>query len=165
MRILVFSDSHSGMGFMRYCVKTLSPNAIVHLGDYYDDAETVHEEYPMIPLYQVPGNCDRYRCPPFASEILILPVCGVPLYMTHGHRHQVKMTTSMLIRDARASKVAAVLYGHTHRAECYQEDDGLWVMNPGSCGSWGGTVGLIEIEGNQIKNCRILNQMDVEEMK
>lgn len=165
MRILVLSDSHSGMGFMRHCLKTLSPNAIIHLGDYYDDAETLHEEYPMIPLYQVPGNCDRYRCPPFAGEILIQPVCGVPLYMTHGHRHQVKMTTSMLIRDARESSVAAVLYGHTHVPECYQDTDGMWVMNPGSCGSWSGTVGLIETEGNRIVNCRILNHMDLEEMK
>ena len=165
MRILVLSDSHSGMGFMRYCVKTLSPHAIVHLGDYYDDAETIHEENPMIPIYHVPGNCDRYRCPPSVSEIQILPVCGVPLYMTHGHRHQVKMTTSLLLRDARESKVAAVLYGHTHIAECYCDDEGMWVMNPGSCGSWGGSVGLIETEGNRIVNCRILYHDDVEELK
>ena len=165
MRILVFSDSHSGLSFMRECLKTISPNAIIHLGDYYQDAETIQEEYPMIPKYQVPGNCDIYRCPPFASEILILPVCGVTLYMTHGHRHQVKMTRSMLIRDARKSKVAAVLYGHTHIPDCYQEEDGLWVLNPGSCSSWGGSVGLIETEGNRIKTCRILDRTDLEGMK
>ena len=165
MRILVLSDSHSGMGFMRHCIKKISPNAIIHLGDYYDDAETIQEENPMIPMYHVPGNCDMYRCPPFAHEILILPVCGVPLYMTHGHRHQVKMTTTRLIQDARASKVGAVLYGHTHIPECYQEDDGLWVMNPGSCGSWGGTVGIIEVEDHKILECKILNHMDLEEMK
>ena len=165
MRILVCSDSHSGLGFMRYCIKTLKPNAVIHLGDHYDDGETIHEENPQIPFYQVPGNCDVYRCPPFASEILILPVCGVPLYMTHGHRHQVKMTRSMLIRDARAGKVAAVLYGHTHIADCHQEEDGLWVLNPGSCGSWGGTVGLIEVEDKKIVDCKILSHMDMEDMK
>ena len=131
MRILVFSDSHSGLSFMRECLKTISPNAIIHLGDYYQDAETIQEEYPMIPMYQVPGNCDIYRCPPFASEILILPVCGVTLYMTHGHRHQVKMTRSMLIRDARKSKVAAVLYGHTH-IPANQNMGTYTYMNPGS---------------------------------
>ena len=119
----------------------------------------------MIPIYQVPGNCDMDRCPPFAREVLILPVCGVPLYMTHGHRHQVKMTTSMLVRDAKESNVAAVLYGHTHVAACYQTEEGLWVMNPGSCCSWGGSVGLIETEGNKIVNCRILELSDLEEMK
>jgi predicted phosphodiesterase len=136
----------------------------VHLGDYYDDGQAMAEENPHIPMYQVPGNCDRYRCPPFAHEILILPVCGVPLYMTHGHRHQVKMTTSMLIRDARASKAAAALYGHTHIADCHQEDDGLWVLNPGSCGYYGGSAGLIETENGKIVNCRLIRQENLEEL-
>ena len=163
MRILVMSDSHSGLGFMRECIKSLKPNAIIHLGDYYDDGQVIGEENPQIPFYQVPGNCDRYRCPPFAQEILIMPVCGVPLYMTHGHLHQVKMTLSRLILDARASKSAAALYGHTHIPDCHQESDGLWVLNPGSCGSWGGTVGLIETEGSSIKTCKILTLSDLED--
>ena len=162
MKILVLSDSHSGLSFMRECVDALKPDAIVHLGDYYDDARTLAEDYPNVPLYQVPGNCDRYRCPPSVHEILILPVCGVSLYMTHGHRHQVKLSTSLLLRDARASNAAAVLYGHTHIADCHQEEDGLWVLNPGSCGSWGGTVGLVETNEGNIVSCRILGLMDLE---
>ena len=163
MRILVLSDSHSSMRFMRACVDAVKPDAIVHLGDHYDDGQTLGELYPYIPLYQVPGNCDRYRCPPGAHDILILPVCGAELYMTHGHVHRVKQTLSFLMRDARASKVQAVLYGHTHVADCHREDDGLWVMNPGSCGSWGGSVGLMEIKDNEIVSCRILRQEDLEE--
>ena len=165
MRILVLSDSHSGLSFMRECINAIKPDALIHLGDHYDDAQTLQEEYFHIPLYQVPGNCDRYRCPPFAQEILIMPVAGVPLYMTHGHLHQVKMTKSLLIRDARAAKVKAVLYGHTHIPDCHQEEDGLWVLNPGSCGSWGGTVGLIETKDGNIDSCRILGLMDLEEKK
>lgn len=162
MKILVLSDSHSGLGFMRACIDAVKPNALIHLGDHYDDADAIGEDYPSIPLYQVAGNCDRYRCPPFAREILITPVCGVPLYMTHGHRHQVKMTTSLLLRDARESKAAAVLYGHTHIPQCRREADGLWVLNPGSCGSWGGTAGLIEVENGKIINCRLLSLPDLE---
>ena len=164
MKILVMSDSHSGLSFMRECVKTLKPNAIVHLGDYYDDGQTIAEENPHIRFYQVPGNCDMYRCPPFAQEILVLPVCGVMLYMTHGHRHHVKSTTTRLLQDARSSAAAAALYGHTHVPDCHQEDDGLWVLNPGSCGSWGGSVGLIETENGKILSCRNLGLMDLEEM-
>ena len=163
MKILVLSDSHSGMSFMRACVKKVRPNAIVHLGDHYDDGQTLAEENPCIPFYQVAGNCDLYRCPPFAREILILPVCGVMLYMTHGHRHQVKMTTTRLIQDARASGAAAALYGHTHIADCHLEEDGLWVLNPGSCGSWGGSVGLIEAQDGKIVNCRNLQLADLED--
>ena len=163
MKILVLSDSHSAMRFMCSCVEKIKPQAIVHLGDYYDDAEILGEEYPYIPLYQVPGNCDRYRCPPSAREILIMPVCGVNLYMTHGHRHQVKMQLGLLLRDARACKAAAVLYGHTHIPDCHREEDGLWVLNPGSCGYYGGSAGLIETENGKIVNCRILRQENLEE--
>ena len=90
MKILVLSDSHSALSFMFRCVNAVKPDAIVHLGDHYDDGEALGEEFPNIPIYQVPGNCDRYRAPFGASEILILPVLGVNLYMTHGHRHNVK---------------------------------------------------------------------------
>lgn len=164
MKILVMSDSHSGLSFMRACVKRIRPDAIVHLGDYYDDGETIQEENPHVRFYQVPGNCDKYRCPPFAREILIMPVCGVPLYMTHGHRHYVKETKTQLLADARAAKAAAVLYGHTHIPDCRQEADGLWVLNPGSCGSWSGSVGLIEVENGKILSCRTLRMTDLEEM-
>ena len=71
MKILVLSDSHSGLSFMRECIKQLKPDAIVHLGDYFDDGQTIAEENPYIRFYQVPGNCDMYRCPPFAHEILL----------------------------------------------------------------------------------------------
>ena len=163
MKILVLSDSHSGLSPMRRSIDKVKPDAIVHLGDYYDDGEIMAEEYPHIRFYQVPGNCDRYRCPPTVPEILILPVCGVLLYMTHGHRHQVKMHTGALLRDARSSGAAAALYGHTHYAECYQEPDGLWVLNPGSCGSYSGSAGLIETENGKIVSCRILWQKNLEE--
>lgn len=163
MKILVLSDSHSGLSFMRRCMESIKPDAVVHLGDYYDDAETIAEEFPHITMYQVPGNCDRYRCPPFAQEILITVVCGVRLYLTHGHRHQVKSTTNLLIRAAREAQVDAVLYGHTHIADCRYED-GLWIMNPGTCGYYGGSAGLIEVKNGKIVSCRVFRQDDLEEM-
>lgn len=163
MKILVLSDSHSGLSFARRCISAVKPNAIIHLGDYYDDGEVLHEENGMVPFYQVPGNCDRYRVPPFVPEILIQTVQGVSLYMTHGHRHDVKHRMDKLLADARASKVQAVLYGHTHVANCYQEPDGLWVLNPGSCGSYSGSAALMEVENKQIKACRILRAADLED--
>ena len=161
MKILVLSDSHSAMSFMRLCVETMKPDAMIHLGDFWDDANALKEQFPGIPFYQVPGNCDRFRCPPGYPEILVDRVLGVDLYMTHGHRHNVKMYTHTLLRDARACHVAAVLYGHTHEADCYQEADGLWVLNPGSCGYYGGSAGLIEVENGRIQGCRILTQSDL----
>ena len=65
MKILVLSDSHSSLSYMRRCIEAVKPDIMIHLGDYYDDAEAIAEEYAHIPMVQVPGNCDRYRCPPF----------------------------------------------------------------------------------------------------
>lgn len=161
MKILVLSDSHSAMSFMRLCVQRVKPDAIVHLGDHFDDAEALMEENPGIPMYRVPGNCDRYRCLPNQPEILIDRVCGVDLYMTHGHKHRVKSYLGALLGDARACRVQAVLYGHTHVADCHREEDGLWVLNPGSCGYYGGSAGLIEAENGKILSCRILKDADL----
>lgn len=163
MKILVLSDSHSALSFMFRCVDTIKPDAVIHLGDYYDDAQALREEFPDMRLYQVPGNCDRYRAPASAREILIMPVCGVELYMTHGHRHNVKMYTGSLIADARKAKASAVLYGHTHIADCRYED-GLWIMNPGSAGYYSGSAGIIEVQDGKILNCRIITADELEEM-
>lgn len=164
MKILVLSDSHSTLSFMRRCIGAVKPDAIVHLGDHFDDGEAMKEEFPGIPFYQVPGNCDRYRCRPGQPEILIQRVLGVDLYMTHGHKHSVKSYLGALLRDARAARVGAVLYGHTHVADCHREEDGLWVLNPGSCGYFGGTAGLILVQDRKITDCRILKEEDLSVM-
>ena len=80
MKILVLSDSHSALQFMRQCVESVKPDAIIHLGDFFDDGVVIHEENPDIPFYQVPGNCDRFRCPSWQPETLVQPVFGVNLF-------------------------------------------------------------------------------------
>ena len=161
MTILVLSDSHSTLRFMRQCVDAIRPDIMIHLGDYFDDGVVLKEEYPQIPLLQVPGNCDRYRCPPGQPEILVDSIGGVRVYMTHGHRHQVKLSAGILLKDARAARVDAVLYGHTHAADCHREEDGLWVLNPGSSGYYGGSAGIIATRDGIIETCRILREADL----
>ena len=163
MRILVFSDSHSGLSYMRRCCELVKPDGIIHLGDHYDDGEAIRDENPQTRVWLLPGNCDRYRAPFNAPEILLSKIGGVSFYMTHGHRHSVKSTLGLLLRDARAAKAQVVLYGHTHQALCETQEDGLLVMNPGSCGYYGGSAGLIEIEGNKVTCFRLLREADLEE--
>ena len=134
-KILVLSDSHSSLWFMKDCVNRVRPDAIVHLGDHYGDGEALRELFPHIPFWGVPGNCDQYRCPPGAQEILAVTLCGVKLYMTHGHRHHVKMGTGLLCQDARKA---------------------------GAAGSGEKTAGLIETNGTNIIACRILGQAELE---
>ena len=161
MKILVLSDSHSALSFMNYCVRKIRPDVIFHLGDHFDDGEALREAFPELWVYQVPGNCDRYRCPPDVSEVVVVTLDGVRFLLTHGHRHNVKVSPCALLEAARKAGVQAALYGHTHADVCYQEPDGLWVMNPGSCGYFGGTAGLIETRGGKIESARILRESDL----
>ena len=99
MKILVLSDSHSTLNFMRRCIDAVKPDTIVHLGDHYDDAEAMKEEYPRIPLYQVPGNCDKYRMRTFVPEILVV---GQRLFMRRAWMNVLKwqchLAQSVLLR-------------------------------------------------------------------
>ena len=81
--------------------------------------------------------------------------------MTHGHKHSVKSYLGALLHDARRANVKLVLYGHTHIPDCHREDDGMWVLNPGSCGYYGGSAGLVEIKDGSICNCRLLKECDL----
>ena len=149
---------------MRRAVNALRPQAIVHLGDHFDDGETIAQEFPHIRVHQVPGNCDTWRMMRYEPPVKCYDVCGVRLFMTHGHEHGVKQTLVRLLKDAREMGAKAALYGHTHVADCHQEEDGLWVLNPGACGSTGGSVGLMETENGEICSVRILKNPDLEEM-
>lgn len=165
MKILVFSDSHASLRFMKKCLQCLKPDVMIHLGDYYDDAASVAEEFPEIPLIQVPGNCDTYRAP-INAQLICTPVLdGVSFYLTHGHLHHVKMSEYELIRDANRAKAQIALYGHTHIAELHRESNGLWVMNPGTCGYLGGSAGYIEVSDGVIEDIRLIMPENLEEIK
>ena len=159
-KILVLSDSHSSLNFMFEAAKAIAPDVIIHLGDYYDDGEALHEEFPEIPFYQVPGNCDCFRCDPRVPQILVEEIFGLRFYLTHGHRHDVKQTTRRLLKDARDCGADAVLYGHTHIPDCRLEN-GLWILNPGTCGYGERTGAVITVDNGQILSCSIIRQEDL----
>lgn len=162
MKILVLSDSHARLGVMRQFLNCVKPQAVVHLGDHYDDAVCLAQDYPHISFHIVPGNCDRYRCPQGLSQVLQYEIGGVKLFITHGHLHHVKSGIGALLADARRSGAQGVLYGHTHEVDVHKEEDGLWVVNPGSCGYGDGTAALLETDGYRITACRSLTQADLE---
>ena len=165
MKVLVVSDSHSGLSYMRCWAKLLRPQVIIHLGDYYSDGQVLADEFPNSMLIQVPGNCDLYRSIITGPEIIFTDLDGVGIFITHGHRHGVKSGTRQLLAAARGAKADVALYGHTHQPECYLCDDGMWVMNPGSCSSSGGSVGLMEIQKGKIVGCRLLYRENMEEFE
>lgn len=161
MRILVLSDSHSALSFMRRCIDHVKPDCVIHLGDYYEDGKAMEEEYPHIRFYCVSGNCDRYRITSDMAETLVETVAGVKLYMTHGHLHYVKSGEGALVKAAKGRGAAVALFGHTHCPLCEKLDNGMWLLNPGSCGYYGGSAGYLELESGAVRICRLLNEADL----
>ena len=159
MKVLVFSDSHSSLRFMREMMSRIRPDAVIHLGDHFDDAGILAEEVPGTTVLRVPGNCDMFRVYG-EPETLCPQLFGVRLYMTHGHRHGVKQSLYKLLQEARQAGAQAALYGHTHRADLHWEEDGLLVLNPGSSGS-GGSAALLELCDGKIKDCRLIDERDL----
>ena len=165
MKLLVFSDSHSSLSFMRRSIEKVKPDTIIHLGDYYDDGQVMGELFPQARLIQVPGNCDRYRCTGLEPEVVFVNLDGIGVFLTHGHLHRVKSGIGGQLAAARTARADVALFGHTHEALCLELEDGLRVMNPGSCGSSGGSVGLIETERGKIRTFRILNTENMGEFE
>ena len=59
---------------------------------------------------------------------------------------------------AREEKADILLFGHTHNAMTYYED-GLYVMNPGSCSGYMASYGYIDItdKGEIVTNTVAIN--------
>lgn len=157
MKILVFSDSHMYLDYMIACTRRIKPDALIHLGDYFDDAMALTAEFPKIPVYAVPGNCDQYKFGGNNESIKIVELDGVRFYLTHGHKHGVKYDLHKLKLDARRAGAAAVLFGHTHEQLREFEND-LWIINPGSCGAYTAGAALIETKDNKISHCVLMTR-------
>jgi len=156
MKILVFSDSHSYLDYMVECTRRVQPDALIHLGDYYADADVFCKEFPQIPLYAVPGNCDQYRGGYLPEPIELVELDGVRFFLTHGHKHGVKYDLCKLKLEARRAGADAVLFGHTHQQLISQED--IWIINPGTCGIYNSSAVLIVTEDKKISHCEPMSR-------
>lgn len=161
MKILVFSDSHSSLRFMRQCAHFVAPDVMIHLGDHAEDGLVIASENPSVGFYYVPGNCDRFCGCTAEDAAKICEIGGVKFLLTHGHRFQVKSGIEKLLSYGISQGVQAILYGHTHIAR-HQEENGLLLLNPGAAGSWGGSAAILEISDKRITACRIIGQADLD---
>jgi len=145
MKLLVFSDSHRALGGMRDAVEAENPDYVIHLGDLEEDARLLSQEYPQLAIASVPGNCDGFVFSPLQK---LVTYGGIRILMSHGHIWGVKGGYGGAIDAARKCDAHIVLFGHTHVPYCQQED-GLWVLNPGSIRD-SGSYGIITINGQTI---------------
>ena len=149
MLIAVFADSHGEIEAMRAAVEENKPDMVLHLGDYARDADELRELFPRLDIRSVKGNCDaRYWCD--APESLQFSADGVTIYMTHGHRQNVKYTLDALANTVHFSGAVLGLFGHTHSSE-YKKMGDVTLFNPGSVGRGRRSYGLIFVKGREFR--------------
>ena len=142
MKVLVLSDSHGVIDSMARAVAAHDPDAVIHLGDCVPDAEELRIRFPNLTVYNVKGNNDwRDK----TAERLLLTLEGVRILAVHGHQYGVRSGPLRLSYAAREAGAEVALYGHTHIPACERTEDGLWLLNPGACGKYSPTCGVIEI--------------------
>ncbi|NMB95297.1 MAG: metallophosphoesterase [Clostridiaceae bacterium] len=153
MKILVLSDTHGDIdNARRAIIKNNDIDLIIHLGDYFRDAENIKNEFPDIPIEYIYGNSD-FLVNDTPSE-KILKIEGKCFFITHGHKYSVKWGYSKLFKKAEEVGADILLFGHTHVADIV-ENEHCSIMNPGSISesrsNLGESYAIIDITNDTIK--------------
>ncbi|WP_425060400.1 Putative metallophosphoesterase MG207 [Sporomusa carbonis] len=128
MRIGVVSDSHGDVKVLKHVVTVAGPvDSWLHAGDYCQDGWHL-EKLTGLPVTAVAGNCDR-QTSALADEYVEL--AGKTIWLTHGHRHNVKYGVNELVWWGKQYGVSIVIFGHTH-IPYNRWHDGILLFNPGS---------------------------------
>ena len=130
MKILVLSDTHGDTNKAEEAIKNnREVNLIIHLGDYFRDAQKLSSMFPEIPFEYIYGNSD-FMIEDVPAEKM-LEVEGKRIFITHGHRYSVKWDYDKLYRKAEELNVDMLLFGHTHIADMIEKES-YCILNPGS---------------------------------
>jgi putative phosphoesterase len=156
-RLMVISDTHEDMATMRMVLdylKDIQIDMVIHLGDYYHDADILEKEgYPLI---KVPGTWDPHYYDREVPNRRFLEVAGWKIFLSHtpdSHYNDLAddLKPETIIHNGEAD---LFLYGHTHRAEIKRRK-GVLMINPGhmSCDEHRGcplTFALLDIHEQSI---------------
>ena len=154
MQILLFSDSHGDIHSM---VKAINKNSgidmVIHLGDCISDILKIMSMYGSYRYEFVPGNNDWSRGYPQEKT---LELEGRRIFITHGHKYNVKYDYQRVAARGRAINADAVFFGHTHEPEEFFSE-GMLVLNPGSISasrnlSKRSTYSLLELSSERLNS-------------
>ncbi|MFZ5648045.1 MAG: metallophosphoesterase family protein [Bacillota bacterium] len=159
MRIGLLSDTH---GILNPAFKAIDAmgdiDLLIHCGDHYRDASKI-AAWVNVPVHAVVGNCDSRMDGP---DEKLLDLEGILIYITHGHRYNVKNSLMKLYYRALELKASVAVFGHTHvagygytHAPGCPNSEGLLMINPGSVSDPRGgdrlSYGVLEIEGGVVR--------------
>lgn len=158
-RIGLVSDSHGQIANLKKAVRQMGDvDLIFHMGDYIGDSDLIRM-WTNTPVMAVCGNMDSYERD--RPQFIKTEIEGHNIYVTHGHRQQVKWDTNALVQTAKKNNCDIALYGHTHKKN-YTEQDGVTIINPGSCSlpnDYSKSYGILTIDGDNV-DCEFFDLED-----
>lgn len=142
MKLLVVSDTHGDTFSLKKAIMS-KPDAevIIHCGDGNSEFVALNHQFPEKHFIGVKGNCDLFSS---AENIETITLEGKKIFVTHGHIYNAKYGLYNLVCAAREAKADLLLFGHTHNALA-DYDDGLYIVNPGSCHGYGASYAYIDV--------------------
>lgn len=128
MRIGITGDTHGQKEAIRQVITAVGPvDYWLHTGDHDRDSVLL-TELTGVPALAVAGNCDGNAIG-LPDEFRTWE--GVSLWLTHGHRKQVKSGLRELMWWGQQYEVDVIVFGHSHQALCVEQEGRLY-LNPGS---------------------------------
>ena len=161
MKVLVISDSHRNLNNVEYIldlVMSKGVRTVLHCGDNIDDARRLQKLYPELEIHAVYGNCDGFGYGEDYTKVV--EVGGVSIFMTHGHRYNVKYGDyETLAIDAAAYDASVAVCGHSHCAHL-ERIEGVMTLNPGSISQprdgCGPSYAILDIEEGTVRDVAIM---------
>ena len=128
MKAVIVSDSHGRFGGIQEIIEREAPfDVFLHAWDIQGGAGRI-EEWAGCPVYVVKGNCDWSG--DFPQEVIV-PFGSHRIFLTHGHRHAVKVEKEILARAAAGAGADIAVHGHSH-IPAADERYGVILLCPGS---------------------------------
>ena len=131
MKVLIISDTHAQDDiFLTLLAKERDFDVLLHAGDF-EGSELVYQELAGVPFYYVAGNNDFFTDAPYER---VIELCGLRLFMTHGHRRHLYKGYREVRQEAVRQHAQIAVFGHSHMPVA-EMDGGILLLNPGSL-SW-----------------------------
>lgn len=132
MKVCLMSDSHGNTHVMKQVIQREQPDLVLHAGDCAADVTLLASKSifrnSALKMIAVAGNCDL---PGAAKLEEILSLDDLQIFLTHGHRYQVKEGYLALVYKAQEVQANLIAFGHTHVPAAFVEQGKLFI-NPGS---------------------------------
>jgi uncharacterized protein len=163
-KIAVISDTHGSdliNKFMGYLEENKDIKDVMHLGDYYEDADVLVDAGYLVT--RVPGVYSAYYQNLYVENRIYMEIYDWRFFLTHTKdSHSNDGAYDLKPEQILENKTCDIfLYGHTHKPEIKKVDDGLILLNPGHLKSemdrgFAPSFAVLEIEKASV-DMKILN--------